>query len=133
MSFFQTFLSHRSLQLATFALLGWSTLCSAELMTVKHLKDFIAQGPSGELAATAYVQGVMEGMLGMDSLYQKEKKLKPEFCKFYEAQAQGRPERHPAYHTKQIVAAWEKQGLPMTTLAVDMVLAFMTAQYGCRR
>lgn len=102
-------------------------------MSVKHLKDFIAQGPSGELTATAYVQGVMEGMLGMDSLYQKEKKLKPEFCRLYEAHAQGRPERHPAYRTKEIVAAWEKQGLPMTTTAVDMVMVFMTAQYGCRR
>ena len=123
----------RMLLLPPLFLLAWCPVATAQLMSVKHLKDFIAQGPNGELTATAYVQGVTEGILGMDSLYQKEKKLPPEFCKFYEASAQGKPIRHPAYRTKEIVAAWEKQGLPMTTPAVDMVLAFMTSQYGCKR
>ena len=123
----------RILLFGTFFLVGWCSIANAQLMSVKHLKDFIAQGSNGELTATAYVQGVMEGMLGMDSLYQKEKKLPPEFCRFFEAYTQGKPQRHPAYRTKEIVAAWEKQGLPMTTSAVDMILAFMTSQYGCTR
>jgi hypothetical protein len=38
-----------------------------------------------------------------------------------------------ARQVQQLVAAWEKQGRPMNTLAVDMVLSFMTAEYGCMR
>lgn len=103
----------------------------AEMMTVQDLKKFLAKGEAGELAATSYVNGVVDGMLGLDSLHQKERKTPKEFCRFYEAQKAGKPIRHPAYRTRELVNAWEKQGHPMNTLAVDFVLAFMTAQYGC--
>jgi hypothetical protein len=47
--------------------------------------------------------------------------------------AAGKPIRHPAYKTKELVAAWERQGYPMHTSVVDFVLAYMTQQYGCKK
>jgi hypothetical protein len=119
--------------LAAILLLVCSSFASGQLMSVKDLKDLIARGPDGELGATSYVQGVVDGMLGMDAVNQKEKKLPAEFCRFLESYKRGKPERHPAYRTKQLVTAWEKEGFSMNAPAVDMVLSFMTSQYGCKR
>jgi hypothetical protein len=117
--------------LVTVFLVIFATPAYSQLMTVQNLKELLAKGHEGEVAATAYVQGTVDGMLALDSLHQKEKALPSEFCKFKASFQKGRPETHPAYRTKELVAAWERQGLPMQTLAVDFVLAFMTAQYGC--
>ena len=105
----------------------------ADLMTVKDLDDLIARGATGEVAAVSYVQGVVDGMLGIDSLHQKERHTPPEFCRFFDSYKRGKPETHPAYRTKEIVAAWKQQGAPMSTPAVDMVLAYLSAQYSCKR
>ena len=127
-------MSTRSLRtLAAVILLAWSAVASPQLMTVRNLEELIAQGPGGEAVAVGYVQGVIDGMLGMDSLYQKEKRLPPEFCRFFDSYKKGKPERHPAYRTKELVATWKREGAPMDTIAVDMVLAHLSAQYTCKR
>lgn len=103
----------------------------ADVMTVGQLEKLIQSGPSGEVAAVAYVNGAVDGMVGLDFLHQKERGSKPEFCRFRDARLKGRPLPHPAYRTKELVAAWKKQGKPMDTPAVDFVLAFLSGQYGC--
>ena len=109
-----------------------STSVYAELMTVKDIKEMLQDGDRGELSAISYVQGIVDGMLGMDTLHHKEKQIPYEFCKLHAAYVNGVPERHPAFQTKKLVAAWEKQGYPMSALMVDMILTYMTDQYGCK-
>jgi hypothetical protein len=103
----------------------------AELMTVKHLKDLLGAGKAGEAAAVSYVQGVTDGMLGMELLHKKERGTPPEFCKLHEASAKGQPMQHPAYQTKNIVRAWERSKQPMDTLVVNMIVMYLSAKYGC--
>lgn len=103
----------------------------AELMTVKQLKDLLGAGKAGEAAAVSYVQGVTDGMLGMESLHKKERGTPLEFCKLHEASAKGQPMQHPALQTKNIVGAWERSKQPMNTLVVDMMLMYLSAKYGC--
>lgn len=105
----------------------------ADVMTVGQLRDMVQSGGAGELAAVAYVNGAVDGMVGLDFLHQKERGSKPEFCKFRDARLRGKPLPHPAYRTKELLAAWEKQGQSMDTPAVDFVLAFLSAQYGCAK
>lgn len=113
--------------------LAMSPSISAEsFMTVGQLKDMIDQGPAGKVAAVAYVQGTVDGLLGMDSLLKKELGKKPEFCKFFEMGERGSVE-HPATKTEFLVIKWEESGQRMNTLAVDMLIMYMTAQYGCPR
>ena len=115
-------------RLFTFVLLlCCATPAAAEMMTVQHLKDMIAKGGDGEAAAVGYIQGVVDGMLGMDALHQKERGTPREFCGFGGANAP----RHPAYYTKQLVVAWEQQQRAMNTLAVDMALAYLSARHAC--
>jgi hypothetical protein len=104
----------------------------AEILTVNQVKTLLEDGEIGRAAAIAYIQGVTDGILAMDSLAHKETGKPYEFCKLHEAYASGTPEKHPAYQTKRLVSAWEKNGYPMETLAVDMMLGFLTRQYGCR-
>lgn len=107
---------------------------SAQLMTVKDLDDMVTRGGKpGEVAAVAYVQGVMDGMIGMDSLHQKEQHTPPEFCRFSESYKHGKPELHPAFRAKEIISAWKQDGYPMNTLAVDMILTYLSSEYGCKR
>jgi len=101
---------------------------SAEVMTVSQLREMLARGDQGELVATAYMQGVMDGMIGMDALNQNEYGRPLEFCELHDVQ---RPVRHPAYHTEELVTAWERSGHPMEAPVVDLVLSYFTAQYGC--
>lgn len=110
-----------------------STSASAQLMTVGQLKEMLSKGPQGELAATAYVQGVVDGMLGMESLHNKERGTPFEFCRLHDAKKNGKQVRHPAQYTPQLVSAWEKERKTMDTLAVDMVLSFLSSQYSCRQ
>lgn len=110
-----------------------SAASSAQVMTVQNLKELSEQGSEGERAAVAYVNGAVDGMVGLDFIFQKERNAKPEFCKFSEAKRSGNPIKHPAYRTKELIASWERAGYPMDTPAVDFVLAFLTAQYGCKK
>lgn len=104
----------------------------ADLMTVKDLKVMIASGDAGKSAAIGYVQGVVEGMIGMDSLYHKEKGLPYEFCKLHPlSNPKVKTIEHPAFQTEKIVNAWENQKQPMETQAVDMILMWLTGSYGC--
>jgi hypothetical protein len=104
------------------------TQVSAEVMTVQQLRDLIDKGMSGEALATSYFQGVVEGMFAMDSLRKKERGAKYDFCKIY---GNNKPIRHPAYETKRLVKLWESRGYSMSTLAPDMILMYLTRQYGC--
>lgn len=105
----------------------------AEVMTVQQLRDMIAQkGDVGELAATSYFQGVVEGMMAMETMRRNGGIREKEFCKLLD----GSPEDtasilHPAYRAKEVIAAWERQGQPMNTVAPDVVLSFLSSQYGC--
>lgn len=111
----------------------YSSLATADVMTVKQLKEMIDKGPVGKAVAVAYVNGAVDGMVGLDFLKQKERGDKPEFCKFGDAKVNKTPLRNPAYRTEDLVNAWEKDGAPMDTPAVDFVLAFLSAQYGCKK
>lgn len=108
-----------------------STPLNADIMSVQDLQNLLERGQVGELAAVSYVQGVVDGMLAIDSLHQRDANLPPEFCRFYESAAAGSPEDHPAQHTKELVRSWAEQGRSMETIAVDMVLAHLDATYGC--
>ena len=109
-----------------------STQAEARLMTVGDLQSLIQKGPKGEAAAVAYVQGAVAGLLGMDSMLQKEQGTDPAFCGIADIKQKGGSIPNPAKHTKQLVASWRRQGVkPMSTSAVDMVIAYLTAQYGC--
>lgn len=100
-------------------------------MTVQQLKDLIRQGEIGEVVAVSYTQGVVDGLLGMESLRKKERNAKLDFCGIREAYNNNNPIRHPAFETKNIVKRWEQSGRPMNALAVDMVLVYLTDEYGC--
>lgn len=117
-----------------FGLVAVSTQAQARLMTVGDLQNLIDKGPKGEAAAVAFVQGTVEGLLGMDSMLQKEQDTDPAFCGVADLKAEGRSMPRVASHTKQLVAAWKQQGVkPMSTPAVDMVVAYLEGQYGCGR
>lgn len=103
----------------------------AELMTMRQLKDMLGASKAGEAAAVSYVQGVTDGMLGIESLHNKEHRTPLEFCKLHEASAKGQPMQHPALQTRNIVAAWERSKKPMDTLVVDVMLMYLSAKYGC--
>ena len=111
--------------------LGGSRICQAEMMSVRQLKELFESGPQGELAAVSYVNGTIDGMLAIDSLHQKERKLPPEFCAFDQAKRTGKSIKHPAYRTREFLVAWEREGKPMDAIAVDFVLAILDSQYGC--
>jgi hypothetical protein len=115
--------------LAVLIIMLFPAAAHAELMTVNMLKEMLQKGSIGELAATTYVQGVVDGMLGMDSVLQKEGKMPPEFCGIHGPSSSGIPIQHPAYHTRPLVSSWERQGYPMDAPAVDMVLSYMTKQF----
>lgn len=114
------------------ALVGICTQAQARLMTVGDLDSLIAKGSKGEVAAVAYVQGTAAGLLGMDSMLQKEQGTDPAFCGVADLKREGKSISNPAQHTKQLVDAWKRQGArPMSTSAVDMVVAYLEGQYGC--
>ncbi len=110
----------------------FSPITHAELMKVQDLRGLLDLGEGGEAIVTAYVQGVIEGMVGLDSLRKKERNSPYDFCKMHADLGKGQPaQEHPASKARFLVITWEKNGYPMDTLAVDMVLAFMTQKYGC--
>lgn len=114
-----------------FSAMFWAVSAQAEVMTIGQVKKLLNSGKTGEAAAIAYVQGITDGMLGMEALHHKEKGLPFEFCKFQEAHKLGKPILHPAYQTRKIVEAWEREKQPMSTIMVDVMLMYLTAQYGC--
>jgi hypothetical protein len=118
--------------LTAVALIALCGKANAELMTVQQLKEMMKKGEAGEIAATAYVQGVVDGMAGVDWMHHKEQKTKLEFCALHNRSGTD-PVRHPAYNTKTIVGAWEKQGHPMSTSALDMILAYLSHAWGCKK
>lgn len=121
----------RKVLFAVAALAVWLTgEASTDLMTVRNLDELIQSGQAGELAATAYVQGAVDGLLAMDALLEKEDGKKPEFCGFFE-QARQSPIEHPAKKTKRLVQMWKKSGQSMDTLAVDMLIMHLTARFAC--
>ena len=110
----------------------WGTsLTQAEVMNVEQVKELLKRGELGEISAIAYVQGVMDGMIAMEYLNRSKSTPSQEFCKLIDANAAGRPIQHPAFKTKEIVAAWEREGRPMTTIIPDVVLSYFDKQFGC--
>lgn len=106
---------------------------AAEMMTVRILKEQFESGAVGEVAAVAYVNGVFDGMIAMDSLAQKEAGAKPQWCVLEAAKRSGEPVRHPAFQTGEFLRAWEKQGKNMDTIGPDFVLAILDDFYGCKK
>lgn len=105
----------------------------AQVMTVDQLSSMIAEGKLGELAATSYVQGVMDGMIAFEAMRRNGLARPKEFCVIFDKYGSGfGGTRHPAYQTKSMVAAWQREGQPMDTIAPDMALSFLSNQYGCR-
>lgn len=115
-----------------FGLCAMSLSAKADMMTVEQLKKLLAQGKPGEALATSYVQGVADGMLAMETMRRKSLLRSKEFCQFYEQQEAGHPLPHPAFYTRQIVERWEAAKRPMNTIAVDMVLSYLSGSYGCK-
>src|SRR5690606_7341406 len=107
--------------LATVCMLATGA-ASAEVMTVTQLREMLERGDQGDLAATAYMQGVMDGMIGMDALNHNQYGRPFEFCGLQDVQ---RPVRHPAYRTEELVRAWEVAGYPMEVPVVDLVLSLL--------
>lgn len=110
-----------------------SCVAKADVMTVRQLKELIDEGSAGKAIAVAYVNGTVDGMVGLDFAQQNEGKRYPEFCKFRDARIKGEPLKNPAYRTEELVRAWENSGQSMDVPAADFVLAFLTAQYGCAK
>lgn len=106
---------------------------AAEMMTVRMLKEQFESGAVGEVAAVAYVNGVFDGMIAMDSLAQKETGAKPQWCALEAARRSGKPVRHPAFQTREYLRAWERQGKNMDTIGPDFVLAILDDFYGCKK
>ena len=103
---------------------------NAEQMTVDQMKLMLDEkGKLGELGATSYVHGVVDGLIAMESMRRNGSIRPKEFCRVFDA---GAPAEHPAFRTREIVMAWQKAGKPMSTSAVDVVLSFMSGEYGCR-
>ena len=113
-------------------LFGIST-AQGEVLTVQQVKQLLQSGQQGEVAAIAYVQGVMDGMLAMEHLNRSKSMPSREFCKLIEAEASGRPLPHPAFKTKEIIAAWEREGRPTKTIIPEVVLSYFDAQFGCAK
>ena len=114
-------------------LISFCNISNADMFTVGQLRDLIQQGEAGETIAVSYVQGVVDGMIGLDSALHIEKGIPYDFCKFHESFKQGKPEKHPAFKTKWLVSGWEKQGFPMNKPAIDMVINYLDANYGCKK
>lgn len=122
-------------QLRLIAALGFTIVAgsaSAEVMTVRQVKELMQRGKLGELAATSYAQGVFDGMLAMEYLYRKETGKAREFCGIIDAHKSGTPIRHPAYRTKELLRVWEQLGRSMDAVFTDLALNYMSAQYGCK-
>lgn len=120
------------LVLVTTISLAASIEANAQLMTVEQLRQQLESGKAGELAATAYVQGVVDGLMAMETMHRKGLIREREFCKLKEAHVAGRPLPHPAFRTREIVLGWERTGRPADTIAVDVVLSFLSGAYGCK-
>jgi hypothetical protein len=103
----------------------------AQLMTIQQLKDLLQRGTLGELGATSYVQGVVDGMLAMETMRRNGSIRPREFCKLMDAIDAKQKIGHPSSETKQVVEAWERTGKPMDTIAVDVVLSYLSGRYGC--
>ena len=105
---------------------------SAEIMSIGQVAGLMDRGAAGEVAAVSYVNGLVDGIMGMEALHNKEKGVPFEFCKIQEAHASGTPIQHPAFETKEIIRLWKQSGQPMDTLAVDVILGYLTWKYGCK-
>jgi hypothetical protein len=103
----------------------------AGAMTVRQIKGLLDKGQLGELAATSYSQGVFDGLLAMEYLRRVETGEAREFCRLIDAEKEGRPVPHPAFQTRELVAAWEKQGRSMAAGFPDLALNYLSGQHGC--
>lgn len=110
---------------------GFPGKAQAEIMSVQQVRDLLNNGKTGELAATAYAQGVFDGLIAMEYLRRTETGEAKEFCKLIDAYKLGTPIQHPAFMTKALVAAWEKQGRSMSTGFPDLAINYLSGTYGC--
>ena len=110
----------------------FSPISSAEILTVKNIKDLIHKGEAGEQIAAVYADGVTAGLISMASLQRTETGVLTEFCGYFDAHEKGRPLPNPALHVKALVSAWERKGRNMDDLFVDLMINYMSAQYGCK-
>ena len=113
-----------------------TALCSSaygDILTVQQVKELMNKEQIGELAATSYAQGVFDGLITMEYLHRKETGEKKEFCGLIDAYDQGRPIEHPASHRKELIAAWQRQGLSMDVVFADLAINYLSGQYGCNK
>jgi hypothetical protein len=104
---------------------------SGDLMTVAQVKVLLNSTEKDQAMAAAYMQGLVEGMLGLASAQAKEQKAPTEFCGFFALVKRGEKFQHPAYGINQTINAWERAGLPMQAPAADLVLSYLEGQFGC--
>jgi hypothetical protein len=108
-----------------------SIAATDDVMTVAQVKVLLNSTEKNQAMATAYMQGLVEGMLGLASAQAKEQEAPKEFCGFFALVEQGEKVRHPAHGINQTINAWERAGFPMQAPAVDLVLSYLEGQYGC--
>lgn len=110
----------------------WPNAAGAQTMTVEQLRSLLTKGKIGELSAVTYVQGVVDGMFAFEAMRRNGLAQPEEFCAIFDRYNKGLGgTSHPAYLTKEMVAAWEREGQPMNAIAPDMVLSFLSNKYGC--
>lgn len=116
-----------------FLLVGivFSSSVNAEILTVRQIKELIQKGGSGEQVAAVYADGVVAGLLALASTQRMESGVLSEFCDFFEAADEGRPLPNPALNVKALVSAWERQGRDMDVVFAELMMNYMSAQYGC--
>nr|WP_156889298.1 hypothetical protein [Halomonas sp. 1513] len=108
-----------------------SQSATAELMSVKDVKDFFSQGDQGRTIGVSYSQGVFDGLISMEGARRHEGKDGEEFCGLFDAYERGEPVRHPAYRTEELIDAWEQHGRDMEAAFGDLALSYLSGQYGC--
>jgi hypothetical protein len=102
-----------------------------EVLNVHQVKKLLDSGQQGEVAAIAYVQGVMDGMLAMEHLNRTKSMPSREFCKLIDAEASGRPLPHPAFKTKENNRSLGAGGPTYDNNHSEVVLSYFDKQFGC--
>ncbi|MEO0561683.1 MAG: hypothetical protein AAF125_06200 [Chloroflexota bacterium] len=98
--------------------------------TVATLRGLLDTGDDGRVAVVMYITGVVDGLLSLDSLKHKQSGQALEFPKFKELMARGTSVVHPGNLGPFMVLMWQQTGGDMDAHAADMVLNFLTQQYG---
>jgi hypothetical protein len=104
---------------------------NADGMRMRDMRSMLDNGPIGEAAATAYMQGAVDAAIMME-MNRRSGVLQPrEFCGLVD-QPTGNRVAHPAFKTRELVLAWEKTGRDMAAHATNFVFNYLSGSYGCR-